>query len=752
MTRRERLTERRKALGLTQEDLATVLKVERSTVHRWESGETAPAPRLRPKLARALKVSVDRLAELLEDDGSGRTGASAPVVTPANAVPRQLPPAVANFTGRTAELETLTRTLNQAGDAAGTVVISAIGGTAGVGKTALALHWAHQVAGRFPDGQLHVNLRGFDPSGTPATSAEAIRGFLDALGVPPHRLPPTPDAQAGLYRSLLRDRTMLIVLDNARDEQHARPLLPASPGSLVVITSRSSLTGLAATDGARLLSVDVLSHSEAVQLLSVHLGDRADAEPDTVTEIATLCACLPLALAVAAARAAARPRLPLAALAAELRDAAGRLDALDTGDPAASVGAVFSWSYEQLSDDSARMFRLLGLHPGPDISVPAAASLAATDQLTASRLLHELTRDCLLTEHVPGRFAFHDLLRAYAASQARAHDSRTDQRTATSRLLDHYLHTADAAAAALDPVREPLELSPPGAGVVPESPADYEQARDWFDAEYHVLFGVLALAESSGFDSRTWQLPKAMVPYLVHRGLYREWAAAQRTALSAAERLDDIAGQAICNRLLANACRLLADYDRAIAHHARSLMLYRRLGDRHGEALVHGGLCMVAEYQGRYADGLDHAEQAQDLYRALGDRLGEARALNAVGWFHALLGHYQEARTFCRQALRLLDDLGARGPAAHVWDSLGYIEHHLGNLEGATACYESGLSILRESGDAWNEAIFLTHLGDTRRAAGDLPQARDAWQRALAILDGAGHSSADDVRAKLAGL
>ena len=747
MRRRDRFARRRKALGLSQDDLAAVLKVERSTVLRWERGATQPAPWLRPKLARALKLSAEALAELLDDDGTTPTAES-----PAVVVPRQLPATVPGFSGRVAETAALTEILDAAGQTPGTVVISAIGGTAGVGKTALALHWAHQVADRFPDGQLHVNLRGFDPSGAPATPEEAIRGFLDALGVPLHRLPPTPDAQAGLYRSLLTDRTMLIVLDNARDERQARPLLPASPGSLVIITSRNSLAGLAAGEGARLLSLDVLSHAEAVQLLSVRLGGRADAEPDAVTEIATLCACLPLALAVAAARAAARPRLPLAALAAELRDAAGRLDALDTGDPAASVRAVFSWSYEQLSPDAARLFRLLGLHPGPDIGAPAAASLAATDPATANRLLRELTRACLLNEHSPGRYAFHDLLRAYAAGQARAHDSQAGQQTATTRLLDHYLHTADAAAAVLDPVREPLELNPPAAGVAPESPPDYEQARDWFDAEYHVLLGVLALAESGGFDSRTWQLAKAMVPYLARRGLYREWAATQRTALSAAERLDDIAGQAICNRLLANAYRLLADYDRAIAHHGRSLMLYRRLGDRRGEALVHGGLCMVAEYQGRHADGLDHAEQARDLYRALGDRLGEARALNAVGWFHALLGHYQEARTFCRQALRLLDDLGARGPAAHVWDSLGYIEYRLGNLEEAAACYESGLSILRESGDAWNEATFLTHLGDTRHAAGDLPQARDAWQRALAILDGAGHPRAAEVRAKLAGL
>src|SRR5215470_13466489 len=335
-------------------------------------------------------------------------------------VPRQLPAALADFTGRAAELRALTAMLDQAGaGAAGTVVISAIGGTAGVGKTALALHWAHQAAGRFGDGQLYVNLRGYGPSGAPAEPAEAIRGFLDALGVPPGRIPASAEAQAGLYRSLLAGRKMLIVADNARDEAQVRPLLPASPASLVLVTSRSQLGGLGAADGARLISLDVLPHAEAVQLLTARLGaERAAAEPAAVDQIADLCACLPLALAVAAARAAARPAFPLATVAGELADATGRLDALDAGDPSSSVRAVFSWSTRQLSAQAARMFALLGLHPGPDISVPAAASLAALDKADARRLLRELTRAHLITEHAPGRYAFHDLLRAYATEQA----------------------------------------------------------------------------------------------------------------------------------------------------------------------------------------------------------------------------------------------------------------------------------------------------------------------------------------------
>jgi len=405
--KRGRLAQRRKAVGLTQEQLAGQLGVERTTVVRWERGETQPLPWLRPRLARALAVSADRIEELL-------AAGSAPASPPdrAAAVPRQLPAAVADFTGRAAELQALTRVLDQAGNGPpGTVVISAISGRAGVGKTALALHWAHQAAGRFADGQLYVNLPGFDSPGTPVAPEAAIRGFLDALGVPAGHIPPTPQAQAGLYRSLLADKRMLIVADNARDDQQVRPLLPASPGSLVLVTSRNPLAGLAAADGARLLTLDVLSHAEAVHMLTIRLGDaRAAAEPGPVDEIARLCACLPLALAVAAARAAARPRVPLAALAAELRDFADR------------------------------RFRL-GIHPGPDIPVPAA-SLAGISQPDARLPLRELASADLIAEHVPGRSSFHDLLRAYAAEQAHHASGHAEVAAAIGRVLDHYLHTA----------------------------------------------------------------------------------------------------------------------------------------------------------------------------------------------------------------------------------------------------------------------------------------------------------------------
>jgi tetratricopeptide (TPR) repeat protein/transcriptional regulator with XRE-family HTH domain len=748
VAKRERLVQRRKALGMTQEALAGLLSVERSTVVRWERGESAPLPSIRHKFARALQVTPGQLDELL---ASGDAAASDGPEGTGSTVPRQLPVAVPSLTGRAAELQTLTRLLDQGGaDAPGTVVISAIGGTAGVGKTALAVHWAHQVAGRFADGQLYVNLRGFDPSGTPAEPSEAIRGFLDALDVPPGRIPRFPDAQAALYRSLAADRRLLIVLDNARDEAQVRPLLPASPASLVIVTSRNQLAGLAATDGARLLSLDVLTHDEAVQMLAARLGaGRAGAEPASVDEIADLCACLPLALVVAAARAAARPRLPLAAIADELRDTADRLDALDAGDPAASVRAVFSWSYQQLSPEAARMFRLLGLHPGPDISVPAAASLAGTGEPDAVRVLRDLGRAHLITEHVPGRYAFHDLLRAYAAGQAHATDSHDERGAATGRVLDHYLHTAARAALLLNPAKEPAVLAPPRPGAAAGRPADNRQALAWFEAERHVLLAGVTLAAGSGFDSHAWQLPWALEPFLQARGRYQEWAVVQRTALAAATRLGDIAAQAQSVRLLAMACVGLGDHDQALGHYASSLTLYQRLGSRLGQAKIHQHLGALAERQGRYADALGHAEQALLLCQAIGDKASEAEALNAVGWCHGVLGDYQQARGYCRQALTLSTEIGHRWVEGAAWDSLGYAEHHLGNLSEAVACYQRALSLYREAGFRFAEADTLTHLGDSRHAAGELAQAREAWQQALAIFDDLGHPGADQVRAKL---
>jgi hypothetical protein len=398
------------------------------------------------------------------------------------------------------------------------VVISAIDGIPGVGKTALAVCWAHRVAEQFPDGQLYVNLRGFDPSSRPTTPGEAIRGFLHGFGVPPERIPASTEAQAALYRTLTAGKRLLVVLDNARDADQVWPLLPGSPGCLVLVTSRARLLGLVAAYGTHLLALDLPSRSEARGLLAGRLGLAAmAAEPQAADELIRLCARLPLALGLAAARAAARPGFPLATLAAELRETTGRLDALNAGNGGGNVRAVFSWSLQGLCAPAARMFRLLSVHPGPDISVPAAASLAGVPWPQARAVLRELVDGSLVTERAPGRYTLHDLLRVYAAEQAAACETDEDRRAAACRMLDHYLHSAGAAARAVEPDHDLPPDGPLEPGVTPEVVTGRDQSLAWFDAEHKVILEVIGRAAEARFDARAQQMSWTLVMWAVAR-------------------------------------------------------------------------------------------------------------------------------------------------------------------------------------------------------------------------------------------
>ncbi|HEV2372365.1 MAG TPA: BTAD domain-containing putative transcriptional regulator [Streptosporangiaceae bacterium] len=679
--------------------------------------------------------------------GRGTRAADSPTPT---VVPRQLPPAVPHFTGRSSELKALTALLDPDADTPSTVVVSVLAGTAGVGKTALAVHWAHQAAHLFPDGQLYANLHGFGPSVTPLTPAQAIRGFLDALSVSPERTPADLTAQAGLYRSLLAGKRMLVLLDNAHDADQVRPLLPGAPGCLVLITSRSQLTGLVATEGAHLHCLDVLPEHDACQLLATRLGhDRASAEPTAITELTRLCANLPLALAVTAARAAARPHIPIAALAAELGDANDRLNTLDTGDSTASVPAVLGWSHRQLTPQAAAMFRLLGIHPGPDISLPAAASLAGISREAARVALGELTRASLLTEPVPGRFAFHDLLRAYATERAQADDSPEARDAAIDRMLDHYLHTAHTATLVSSHYRRPLTLARPARGTIPEDITSASQAMAWFDADYHVLLAVIALAADSGHHVHAWQLPWAMGDYFRYLGQWRDWVVTHHSALAAAQQLGDPLALARSHDGLATAYIQLGQLEEAQAHLTQALDFCRIAGDRHGEALAHALFAELLALQKRWHEELSEASMALELYRAIGSKAGEAFGLNQVGWAHGQLGDYHEALELCQQALELHREVGSRSGAGITLHTMGYAYHHLGQHAEATDCYRRALAILHESGYRYQQAYTLADLGETLVAAAKPDEAHEAWREALAILDDLGHPDAVQVRARM---
>jgi tetratricopeptide (TPR) repeat protein len=544
---------------------------------------------------------------------------------------------------------------------------------------------------------------------------------------------------------------MLIVLDNARDPDQVRPLLPGAPGCLVLVTSRNRLSGLVAAVGAHPIPLDLLTLDEARDLLARRVGvHRVAAEPGAVDEIITCCARLPLALAIIAANAATQPRLSLTAIAADLRDSHDRLGVLSTGDtPGTDVRAVFSWSYHTLTPAAARLFRLLGLHPGPDISTRAAASLAALAIDQTHTLMAELTRANLIVEPVPGRYTFHDLLCAYAGELAHDTDDHEQHLAATGRMLDHYLHTAHTADRLLDPARDSITLTPPASGAIPEDLTDHERAMAWFTTEHPVLLAVVEHAAAAGFYPHTWQLAWIMWTFLQRRGHWHDWAATGRAAVAAAECLADSTAQVQAHRLLASAFIQLGRCDDANAQLSQALDLTHRAGDPAGQANIHVQLGRVWGRQGRPAEALDHARQALSLYRTADHQGGQADALNNIGWYHSQLGDHQQALASCQQALILHLQLDNRPGQAATWDSLGYAHHQLGHHTQAVTCYRHTLELVRDLGDRPDEATILTRLGDTQHSEGNPHDARTAWQQALTILDELHHPDADAVRAKL---
>jgi len=664
------------------------------------------------------------------------------------AATRQLPAAVPGFAGRLAQVAALDSLVDQT--AAVPVLAAVVSGTAGVGKTALALHWANRVADRFPDGQLFLNLRGFDPTGTPVAPAQAVRALLDMLGVGPQRIPATVDAQSALYRGMLADRRVLVLLDNARDADQVRPLLPGGTTSRALVTSRNELAGLVTAEAARPVTLGLLSGAEARQLLAARLGaDRLAAWPRAADDIVESCARLPLALSIVAARAALRPEFPLDALAGELAAARDRLEPFSGQDPATDVRAVFSWSYRVLSPAAARLFRLLALHPGPEAAVAALASLAGLPSGEVRPLLTELVRANLVAEHVPGRYACHDLLLAYAAELVRTAESAGPQRAATRRVLDHYLRTAHRADLRLDPHRDPIPLPPvpPGVAVVPL--ADHGAAMDWFTTELPVLLAAVDRAAETGFDTYLCRLTRTMAHFLERRGHWDRWAAAQRTARAATGRLEDPVEEAHARRSLGRVAVHLGLADEATAHFAAAMAAFRAAGDHAGQGRIGLDLGWLAVRQGQPLEALRYSRQALRVFTRGDHRCGQGRALNNIGWCLGMTGDYEQAARYCRRALSLQTRLDDRFGLADTWDSLGHAEHRLGRYRQAAEAYQRSRLLWQELGHRYQEADLLTRIGETERAVGDLAGARGTWQRALEILVQLDHPDAEQMRGRL---
>ncbi len=685
---------------------------------------------------RDLEAAILRQDTALEVAGPPAVGA---VARPMRA-PAQLPLSTAAFAARAKEIAQLDEVLAAHRD---NVCLTVVSGTAGVGKTTLAVHWAHRVRQSFPDGQLYANLRGFDRGGAVADPAAVLRGFLDAFGVQLEKIPADLDALAALYRSVLADKKVLMVLDNARDTAQVRPLLPGTPGCAVVVTSRYQLTALVTVEGAHPVALELLTDDEARGLLVRRIGqERVGADESAVQEIIARCARLPLALALAAASCVTRPGLAVQGVAAELRHTADTLDVLQNADSSTDIRSVFSWSYQALSPIAARVFRLLGQHPGPDFSERAAASLAAASVAQVRPILAELVRASLLTQPTPGRFSLHDLLWAYAADLSRTADG-------WPRLLDHYLHSAMSAALLINPYRERLALSAPAPGTTIEELTDREQAAAWFTAERAVLRVLVSRAAMLGSHGCVWRLAYAAADYLDRSGHWGDQIANQQAAILSAQQGGETAAQAHAHFNVATAYARMARYGEAQTQLGHAFELYTALDDRGGQAKVQYQMGWVSNRQGEHQQAVRHARQALRLYRLAGQPMMASRTLNSLGWAYALAGDFARARPRCELALAQMHETGDLTFQAGTSDSLGFIHHHLGDFALAVSHYQRALELFRRLEDRFYEADTLRHLGDTHHAAGDDDAARKAWRHAVQILDQLGHPDAEPVRSKL---
>jgi DNA-binding SARP family transcriptional activator/Tfp pilus assembly protein PilF len=757
---------------------------------RYRAGQPAEALAAYRDARRALvsELGVEPGAELRElhqrilarDPGLARPGpgpvaegGSGPANArePAPAVPRELPGAVRGFVGRASEMAALSSLLERAGEsAAGTVVISAIGGTAGVGKTALAVQWAHQVAERFQDGQLYVNLHGYDPE-QPVTPADALAVLMRSLGVPGPDIPVEAEERSARYRSLLAGRRMLIVLDNAREAAQVRPLLPGSPGCVTLVTSRDSLAGLVARDGAVRLDLDLLPAPEAARLLRALIGERAAEDPDTTRALAEACAYLPLALRVAAELAAARPAVPLADLAAELAGLR-RLDRLDGGsDQHTSVRAVFSWSCRHLDAATARTFRLAGLHPGHDFDHYAAAALTGTQPAPAGQALAALARAHLIQPADADRYGIHDLLREYARELA-AQDPEPERRAAVSRLLDYYLYTASVAMDVAFPgerhrrprIPAPASASPPM--------ADEAAAWAWLDAERAGLIAAAGHAADGGWPGHATRLSETLFRYLdtaghfteartLHnhavraarsagdlaaeasaligvglsygqQGRRREAIAHYERALALAREADDKADQARALNYLGTSATGMGRYDVAASRFGKALALFGEAGDQTGAAYALSNLGRVLSLQGNHETAIRHLEQAQAGFRELNDRHAQAAMLYMIGVVRLRQGEYERAAGSFMACLPMYREFGDRMGEADAHVDLGVVRLRQGRGEQAAVHLRHALTCFRELGDQSGAARALNGLGEASLAVG-LPA--DARVHHAAALD-----------------
>jgi tetratricopeptide (TPR) repeat protein len=651
--------------------------------------------------------------------------------------PRELPSVVFGFTDRISELSALDRSLTSAtkNASAGSAVIFAISGTAGVGKTAFAAYWAYRVRDRFPDGQLYVNLRGYDPNQALHTG-EALTMFLRALGVPNADVPHEIDERASRFRTLVAGRRMLIILDNALTAEQVRPLLPGTPSSVVLVTSRDTLSALVARDGARRIRLDLLPQVQAISLLRKLIGKRVAAEREAAAALAKQCARLPLALRIAAELAIANPTVTLADLVNDLADEQNCLDLLDAGeDPYTAVRAVFSWSYRHLDPAPARMFRTLGLHPGPDFDVHIAAALASVEVPAARRLLEALVRAHLVERIHGGRYQMHDLLRFYAIELETQEEPETGRRHALARLFDYFVHTAAVAMDLVVPYeRDRRPVLPPLAEPV-SALTDGDHAVGWLEAERINLLAVGAYTVANGWLDHTSNLSSILYRYLDSRAYFDDAVALHTYAVTATQRLGDQTGHSQALHNLGSAHQRLGRYEGALKYLDQALAIARQAGNRAVEGYALSDLGLVHWLLGQYQHAIEHLEQSLVIFRETDNHTGQGQALNNLGLVYGRVERHEEALDNISQALGIFRDTRDRPRQGYAVSDLGMAHWRLERYQEALDYQQQALAIARETGDRSLEAASLNGLGMTTRFIGDPSQVVDYHQQALLIAD-----------------
>lgn len=649
--------------------------------------------------------------------------------------PSQLPGGTSGFVNRLHELARLNEVLEREGSESLAVGVYLITGTAGVGKTSLALHWAHSVRHRFLDGQLYINLRGYDP-GAPVTAEQALHQFLRALGVPAGAIPVALEDRSAMFRSLLADRRVLVVLDNAANPSQVRPLLPGSSTCLVLVTSRNRFSGLVARDGAHRLVLDMLSEDEAIRLLrTVTAGYRENDEANDLAELARLCARLPLALRIAAERASSRPLMLLNELIDDLRDESALWDALtaDQDDESDAVRTVFAWSYRALPEAAARLFRLLGLHPGPEFCLSAAAAIGGIGLSVARKLLDVLIGAHVLEQHAQNRFQFHDLLRIYAAQQAFQHEDSGSRSSAVERVLTWYLHTLANATLVIAPLDRRITLVPLPADVTPGAFTDRTAAVEWYESERANLVAAVRTAAASGRDDIAWQLPVLLRSIYVSQNPFEDWIETSSTGLKAAERIADLAGQGEVLDSLGKAYLQSQRLRQAEECHTRALRLREQIGDRYGEMVSVNALGLLYWRRRRLTSAVERFVQCLHIARSLDDRRWQALAMTNLGGAQFDLMEVSTAVETLSRSVLIYQDVGDRAYEGNALFYLAMAQREHGELDAATESIERALKIAEKDRHVAWEAFWLLELGRIQRARGDAAGSLLSYQRSAVV-------------------